>query len=139
MNCAETVVPVELCIAEVDQMCDNSFEDNNDIITLLYGPNCNHSKASVPRDEHLEIKPGTDISHYRIESLLGSGANGEVYVARDLQLSRQVAIKVLKYQSEDDTDQRELFLKEARAAASLNHPNIVTIYKISQFEKRPTL
>ena len=78
---------------------------------------------------------GTTISHYEVLEKLGEGGMGVVYKARDLQLGRFVAIKVLLPASEDSADQRARFLQEARAASSLNHPNIITIHDI--VDRRP--
>ena len=73
---------------------------------------------------------GTTISHYEVLGKLGEGGMGVVYQARDLQLGRQVAIKVLIPTAGDSPDRRARFLQEARAASSLNHPNIITIHDI---------
>jgi serine/threonine protein kinase/tetratricopeptide (TPR) repeat protein len=73
---------------------------------------------------------GTTISHYEVLSKLGEGGMGVVYQARDRQLGRMVAIKVLIPTTGDSPDRRARFLQEARAASSLNHPNIITIHDI---------
>ena len=73
---------------------------------------------------------GTTISHYEILEKLGEGGMGLVFKARDLQLGRFVAVKVLIGGSGDKHDHRARFLQEARAASSLNHPNIITIHDI---------
>jgi Tol biopolymer transport system component/predicted Ser/Thr protein kinase len=75
---------------------------------------------------------GTQLAHYRIERLLGSGGMGEVYLAQDTRLGRQVALKVLSPGLASDPDRRERFEREARAAAALNHPNIVTIHSVEE-------
>ncbi len=74
---------------------------------------------------------GRKLSHYTIEARLGKGGMGEVYQARDSRLERDVAIKTLPETSASDDSVRR-FLKEARAASSLNHPNIVTVHAIEQ-------
>lgn len=71
------------------------------------------------------------IGHYRIESLIGVGGMGEVYLARDERLGRKVALKLLPDQFTADDTQIRRFETEARAASALNHPNILTVYEIS--------
>lgn len=69
---------------------------------------------------------------YRVQRLIGAGGMADVYLARDLNLQRQVAIKVLRADFSRDPAFRVSFLQEARAAANLSHPNIVTIYDFGQ-------
>ena len=77
---------------------------------------------------------GRTLGHFQIIEKLGAGGMGEVYSARDLQLNRLVAIKVLPPAATDDPVRRLRFIQEARAASALNHPNIVTIHEISRSE-----
>src|SRR6478736_2667752 len=76
------------------------------------------------------LATGTRLGPYEILSPLGAGGMGEVYRARDERLSRSVALKVLPGEISADKSRLDRFEKEARAASSLNHPNIVTIYDI---------
>jgi len=73
---------------------------------------------------------GKTISHYKILEKIGEGGMGDVYLAEDMTLERQVAIKFLPKHLSDDNENVERFKREAKAAASLNHPNIVTIHDI---------
>jgi TolB-like protein/tRNA A-37 threonylcarbamoyl transferase component Bud32 len=72
------------------------------------------------------------LAHYRIISRLGAGGMGEVYRARDEQLDRDVAVKVLPASSFDDPTARARLVREARAAAALNHPNICTVHEVGE-------
>ena len=78
----------------------------------------------------MAIAPGTRIGPYDVLSLVGAGGMGEVYRARDSRLGRDVAIKVLPAAFNADTDRLHRFEQEARAAAALNHPNILTVHEI---------
>ncbi|HET9315750.1 MAG TPA: serine/threonine-protein kinase, partial [Vicinamibacteria bacterium] len=80
----------------------------------------------------------TRIGRYPILELLGQGAMGVVYRGRDESLDRDVAVKVIRGESLDD-DSRAQFLKEARAAARLQHPGIVTVYELGEEEGAPFL
>ena len=82
---------------------------------------------------------GGVLGHYRIERKLGEGGMGEVFLATDTKLGREVALKVLTGTLADDPDRRERFEREARAAAALNHPNIVTIYSVEAIDGVPIL
>lgn len=72
---------------------------------------------------------GRKISHYLILSLLGAGGMGQVYLARDTRLERQVALKLLPAQFLQNAEHLRRFEREALAASALNHPNILTIYE----------
>ena len=70
------------------------------------------------------------ISHYRIESTLGQGGMGIVYLAEDLLLRRRVALKFLSPSLSRDADARRRLLNEGRAAATLGHPNAAVLYEV---------
>ncbi len=83
------------------------------------------------------LSQGTLVGHYRIVEKIGAGGMGEVYLAEDTELNRMVALKFLSLHLCQDADCRARFKREAQAAAKLNHPNIVTIYEVSEFNGRP--
>jgi Tol biopolymer transport system component len=76
----------------------------------------------------MALAPGTKLGSYEIVASLGAGGMGEVYRARDESLGREVALKVLYKELASDHDRLRRFEQEARAAAALNHPNILAIY-----------
>jgi non-specific serine/threonine protein kinase len=77
------------------------------------------------------------VSHYRIVEKIGAGGMGEVYLAEDTKLRRKVALKFLPSQLAADADLKARFVREAEATAKLDHPNIVTIFEVSEFQGRP--
>jgi serine/threonine protein kinase len=82
----------------------------------------------------MTIHSGTEFSHYKILSKLGAGGMGEVYLAQDLKLERQVALKLLPADLAANHDRMRRFVQEAKAAAALNHQNIAHIYEIGESE-----
>ena len=75
---------------------------------------------------------GNRLGHYLVLEKLGSGGMGDVYVAEDTTLNRRVALKFLRREVADARDSRARILREARAAAALNHPNIVHLYSVEE-------
>src|SRR6516162_1164784 len=73
---------------------------------------------------------GRTLGHYRIVEQIGEGGMGKVFRARDDRLQRDVAVKIINPTAEGDPDRLRRFEQEARAAAALNHPNILAIYDI---------
>jgi eukaryotic-like serine/threonine-protein kinase len=85
----------------------------------------------------MALSAGVRVGPYEILSAIGAGGMGEVYRARDSRLGRDVAIKVLPAALSADPERLQRFEQEARAAAALNHPNILQVYDIGQHESAP--
>jgi serine/threonine protein kinase/Tol biopolymer transport system component len=87
----------------------------------------------------MALAPGTMLGQYEILAPIGAGSMGEVYRARDTRLDREVAIKVLPQLVSEDPDRLQRFETEARAAAALNHPNILAVYQMGTYFGVPYL
>ena len=85
----------------------------------------------------MSFSAGARIGPYEVRSLLGSGGMGDVYLARDTKLNRDVALKLLPRDLVNDADRLRRFEQEAQSASALNHPAIVTIYELGQFNGQP--
>ncbi len=77
---------------------------------------------------------GRTLSHYKVLEKIGEGGMGEVYLAEDTKLSRKVALKVLPPEMAENAERRARFEREAKAVATLDHPNIVTIHSVEEAE-----
>ena len=91
------------------------------MLTMMAGP------AADPR-------PGDVVAGYRVESRIGRGGMGVVYLAEHQTLRRRAALKIIAPDLADDSDFRERFLREARIAATLTHPNVVTVYDAGEID-----
>jgi serine/threonine protein kinase len=126
----------------LDKHCQGDTKLRNEIETLLASAEKpmdflhqsvrEAAHQMMTQDRHEMCAPGTELAHYNIISLLGSGGMGEVYLAEDTRLRRKVALKMLA--PELTLNQRGLrrFEQEAQAASALNHPNILTIYEFGE-------
>ncbi len=86
-----------------------------------------------PKNNHTNLI-GKAVNQYKILSLIGKGGMGEVYLAQDTRLDRRVALKILPPDFIDNKGRMERFLREAKTASALNHPNIITIYEIGALQ-----
>src|SRR5262245_42432275 len=94
--------------------------------------------AAAPNvDRPAHALTGRTVGAYRIDAWIGAGGMGEVYRAHDTKLDRPVALKLLPIQVTDDPERLRRFHSEARAASSLNHPNILVIHDFGDLESRP--
>src|SRR5215470_11802708 len=80
----------------------------------------------------MPLSAGAKLGSYEIQSPLGVGGMGEVYLAKQSSLGRQIAIKVLSSSSASDPERMRRFGQEARSASALNHPNIISIYDVGR-------
>jgi serine/threonine-protein kinase len=90
-----------------------------------------------PTRSFTQLAAGTKVSHYTIISKIGAGGMGEVYLAVDNKLSRNVALKFLPNHLCQNEDARSRFMREAKAVAKLDHPNVVPIHEVDEFQSRP--
>ena len=85
----------------------------------------------------MTISTGTKLGRYEIRSQLGAGGMGEVYLARDPKINRDVAIKVLPGAFSSDAERLRRFEQEVQATGKLNHPNILTVYDVETHDGAP--
>lgn len=88
--------------------------------------------AQLLADDRQRDMVGCNLGHYKIKALLGAGGMGEVYLAQDTKLDREVALKLLPAEVAANLDRMRRFTREAKAASALNHPNIITIHEVGQ-------
>ena len=82
----------------------------------------------------MALAVGAKLGRYEIRSQIGAGGMGEVYLAQDTMLDRQVALKILPAELAEDKDRMSRFVREAKFASALNHPNIITIHEIGEID-----
>jgi eukaryotic-like serine/threonine-protein kinase len=123
----------------LNQACASDSSLRQEVETLLASSPDVRSSFLQSATLRVTLTSGTKFGDYEVKSLLGSGGMGEVYRARDLRLGRDVAIKVLPSFLSADTDRLRRFEQEARAAAALNHPNILAVHQMGTHEGAPYL
>ena len=114
---------------EVESLLAHKHQAESFIEEPRPGSCCQRGCRGRPRGQPQSLV-GRQIGSYQILSLLGAGGMGEVYRARDTKLDRIDALKVLPAEMASDQDRMRRFIREARAASALKHPNVATIYEI---------
>jgi eukaryotic-like serine/threonine-protein kinase len=132
-------LPAEARASFLDSACAGDAEMRREVESLLsHDGDGRHIAEAIEGTAHSLFKsgvePGRKIGDYEVLKLIGSGGMGEVYRARDARLARDVAIKVLPSFLTNDPDRLRRFELEARAAAALNHPNILSVYQMGVFQ-----
>jgi serine/threonine protein kinase len=84
----------------------------------------------------MSLAAGSQLGSFEVLSLIGTGGMGEVYLAQDINLGRQVALKVLPPDIASDPERKRRFLREAKAASSLSHPNICIIHEVGETDAK---
>ena len=132
--------------AFLERMCAGDDEARREVESLLASFNESDSFIENPIGESAaqlltsarpESVIGQRLGPYEIAALLGEGGMGAVYLARDARLGRKVAVKLLSAHSTRDADGLRRFQQEARAVSLLNHPNILTLHEIGDFNGIP--
>jgi Tol biopolymer transport system component/tRNA A-37 threonylcarbamoyl transferase component Bud32 len=125
----------------LDQACADDEALRAEVESLLAAPEratgflaepAVEAEAKRLAAEQVDLPAGQDLGQYQILGRLGAGAMGIVYLTHDTKLGRKVALKVLPKRFTEDEGRLRRFLREAKAASALNHPNIVTVYETGQ-------
>src|ERR1051325_9276585 len=120
--------------AYLNSACEGQNEVREEVDSLLRSYEVAGSFMEAPAIAELDPKlaPGQRVKHYQIVNLIGEGGMGEVYLANDTILGRQVALKVLPTFVSKDPERLRRFTQEARAASRLSHPNVCVVHEIGE-------
>jgi serine/threonine protein kinase len=130
-------------VAFLDQACAEDAELRREVTSLLAADEQNAGflsalaievEARESAGQHGGLLSGKTLGRYEIQARIGAGGMGQVYLARDTRLKREVALKVLPAQFTSDAERLQRFKNEAWAASALSHQNIITIFDIDEFE-----
>ena len=128
--------------AFLDEVCRNDAETRREVESLLDSLDdagsfmekpAAHEVAGLIR-QNSSLEAGKIFGHYEIVRQIGAGGMGEVYLAKDKKLDRQVAVKILNEKFAKHESNLNRFIQEAKAASALNHPNILVIHEIGEWE-----
>jgi serine/threonine protein kinase len=125
--------------AYLDGVCSADDSVRREVERLLASSNEARSSFLQSSAFHVGLAPGSKLGDYEVQRLIGSGGMGQVYRAHDTRLGRDVAIKVLPAVVTHDPDRLRRFEQEARAAAALNHPNILAVHQMGTYQGAPYL
>lgn len=130
--------------AFLQKVCGTDEVLLREVESLLTFENCSEKFLNVPPkslvaeiflgEDSTAKLIGAEIGHYKVLQMLGKGGMGEVYLAEDIKLDRKAALKILPPEFAADEVRMSRFIREAKAASALNHPNILTIYEIGEAE-----
>ena len=129
--------------AFLDEACDADVALRREVESLIDSYEAEKSFMSIPVlaaaapslfNKQAESLVGQMVGHYKILAPIGAGGMGEVYLAQDTRLGRQVALKLLPIHLSSDSDRLRRFEQEARSASSLNHPNVCMIHEVGEME-----
>ncbi|HTD21277.1 MAG TPA: bifunctional serine/threonine-protein kinase/formylglycine-generating enzyme family protein [Terriglobales bacterium] len=123
--------------AFLDRVCSSDHSLRKEIEAFLASSDQLQSSFLQSSASQVTLRPGMKLGEYEVQKLVGSGGMGEVYCAHDSRLNRDVAIKVLPPFLSNDPDRLRRFEQEARAAAALNHPNILVVHQMGTYESTP--
>jgi serine/threonine protein kinase/Tol biopolymer transport system component len=125
--------------AFLDRVCSSDNSLRREVERLLSSSEEARSSFLQSSAIRVTLMAGEKLGDYEVQRLLGSGGMGEVYRAHDTRLGRDVAIKVLPTFLSHDPDRLRRFEQEARAAAALNHQNILAVHQLGTYEGAPYL